>query len=154
MGILGLFMFGAKMAMAGLPNIEPVSLLVMIYAVTLGRKALYPIYTYVGLEFCTWGINFWCINYLYVWLILYLLARLFHKMESALGWAILSGGFGLLFGVLCAPVYILSGGWAFGLTWWINSIPFDIAHAVGNFVMALVLFVPLREVMTRLLKRF
>lgn len=84
MGILGLFMFAAKMAMAGLPNIEPVSLLVMLYAVALGRRALYLIYAYVGLEFCTWGINLWCINYLYVWLILYLLARLFHKMEFPL----------------------------------------------------------------------
>ena len=37
---LGVVMFVLKMAMASLPNIEPVSLLVMVYAVTLGPWAL------------------------------------------------------------------------------------------------------------------
>ena len=41
-GILGALTFGLKVVMAGLPNIEPVSLMVMLFAVTFGRKALYP----------------------------------------------------------------------------------------------------------------
>ena len=54
-GILGGMTFLAKMVMAGLPNIEPVSLMVMLFAVTFGRKALYPIYAYVLLEFVLYG---------------------------------------------------------------------------------------------------
>lgn len=154
LGSLGLILFAAKMVMAGLPNIEPVTLLVMAYTVTMGRKALYPIYVYAGLEICMWGLNLWSINYLYVWLVLYGLSRLFRNMRSSLGWAILAGGFGLLFGTLCVPVYFLSGGWAFGLSWWVSGIPFDLAHGAGNFVLALILFKPIREILERLLRHF
>ena len=77
-------------------------------------------------------------------------AWLLREMTSPLGWAILSGLFGLLFGALCAPVYFIAGGWAFGVSWWISGIPFDVIHCVGNFAAALVLFVPLRKALERL----
>ena len=73
-GILAALTFGAKVAMSFLPNIEPVSLMVMLYAVVFGRKGLYPIYLYVLLEILFYGIQLWNINYLYVWLILFLAA--------------------------------------------------------------------------------
>ena len=41
-GMLGALTFGAKVAMAPLPNIEPVSLMVMLTAVVFGLKGLYP----------------------------------------------------------------------------------------------------------------
>lgn len=152
-GILGGLTFAAKVAMAGLPNIEPVSLMVMLFAVTFGRKAVYPIYVYVLMEFVLYGLNLWSINYLYVWVILAGAAWLCRGVTNPFGWAVLSGLFGLLFGTLCAPVYFMTGGWAYGLTWWANSIPFDVAHCIGNFVIALVLFVPLRKVLGQLYRR-
>lgn len=142
-------MFAAKTAMAWLPNIEPVSLLVMACAVALGRRALYPIYVYVGLECCVWGIHLWTVNYLYVWLVLYGAARRLRAMDSALGWAVLSGAFGLCFGALCAPVYALSGGWAFALSWWVSGLPWDAVHCAGNFALALALFPTLRRTLEK-----
>lgn len=152
-GILGGMTFLAKLVMAGLPNIEPVSLMVMLFAVTFGRKALYPIYTYVLLEFVLYGLNLWSINYLYIWLILAAAAWLLRRMTHPLGWALLSGAFGLLFGLLCAPVYAAVGGWAFAVSWWISGIPYDLAHCAGNFVLALMLFVPLQRLTDRLYRR-
>ena len=49
-GMLGALTFGAKVAMSGLPNIEPVSLMVLLFAAVFGWKALYPVYLYVGME--------------------------------------------------------------------------------------------------------
>lgn len=152
-GILGGMTFAAKLAMAALPNIEPVSLLVMLFAVTFGWKALYPVYVYVLLEFALYGLNLWSVNYLYVWLALALCARLLRKMESPLGWALLSGAFGLLFGLLCAPVYAFVGGPAFAVSWWISGIPYDLLHCAGNFFLALALFAPLRKLLGRLYGR-
>ena len=43
-GILGALTFAMKVAMAALPNIEPVSLSIMVYAAVFGLKALYPTY--------------------------------------------------------------------------------------------------------------
>ena len=62
--LLGAVMFAGKMAMAGLPNIEPVSLLVILYTLVFGRKALWSIYLYVGLECAVWGLNTWSLCYL------------------------------------------------------------------------------------------
>ena len=59
----------------------------------------------------------------------------------------------LLFGALCAPVYLFSGGLGFAVSWWISGIPFDFMHCAGNFVMALVLVVPLRRQLARLYSR-
>ena len=151
--MLGALTFGLKVAMSYLPNIEPVSLLVMIFAVVFGRKCVYPIYLYVGMELLFYGLGVWNIMYLYVWGILGLAAYFCRRMESPLAWALLSGSFGLLFGVLCAPVDVVIGGIGYAVSKWASGIPFDIAHCVGNFGMALVLFVPLRNLMDKLYSR-
>lgn len=152
-GVLGGLTFALKVAMAPLPNIEPVSLLVMLYAATFGKKAVYPISIYVLLEYVLYGFGLWTANYLYVWFLLAGAACALRSMESPLGWALLSGAFGLLFGALCAPVYLFTGGPAFALSWWISGIPFDLLHCAGNFALALVLFRPLRRVMAILSHR-
>ncbi len=154
LALLGALMFAAKMALAALPNIEPVSLLVIVYTVVYGKKALYPIYVYVMLEILFWGLGRWNLNYLYVWLVLFFLATAFRKMQSPWGWAILSGAYGLNFGLLCTPVYWITGGWAFGLSWWISGIPWDVVHCVGNFVIALMLVRPLSVGLTRIRDRY
>lgn len=152
-GVLGAMTFGAKAVMSALPNIEPVSLFIMVFAAVLGWKAFYPIYLYVLMEILFYGIHLWNINYLYVWAVLALAARLLRNMRRPLGWAVLSGAFGLLFGALCAPVYLFVGGPGFAVSWWASGIPYDIAHCAGNFVLALVLFVPLRNLMETLYQK-
>lgn len=152
-GVLAALTFGLKVVMSGLPNIEPTSLMVMLFAVLFGKKALYPIYVYVIMEILVYGLNIWNIYYLYIWLILWLFAWLFRKMENPLGWAVLSGTFGLLFGAFCGITDIFIGGWNYALSKWLSGLMFDVTHCVGNFVIALVLFKPLRELLTKLYNR-
>ena len=83
---------------------------------------------------------------------LVLLAMPMRKVRAPLPWAILSGAFGLAFGTLCTIPYLLVSGWAAALAYWISCIPFDIPHCIGNFVIALVLFRPCRDLLERLLK--
>lgn len=150
-GMLGAVTFGAKVAMSALPNIEPVSLFILVFAAVFGWKCLYPIYLYIIMELLCFGIGFWNINYLYVWAILAAAAVLLRKMQHPLLWALLSGLFGLAFGLFCAPVYAFVGGnIQYAWKWWLAGLTFDISHAVGNFVMALVLFVPLRNLLNKL----
>ena len=148
--VLGAMTFGAKYVMASLPNIEPVSLMVMLFGAVFGRKALYPIYIYVAMELLFYGLGTWNIMYLYIWPLLGLLAWLLRRMDQPLGWAVLSGSFGLLFGALCAPVDVAIGGFGYAAAKWVSGIPFDIAHCIGNFVIALVLFMPMRKLMKKL----
>ena len=140
--------------MSWLPNIEPVSLFILVFAVVFGRKCLYPIYLYVMLEILIYGLGTWNIMYLYVWALLALAALALRRMEHPLGWALLSGGFGLAFGFLCAPVDFLLGDLGYVISKWISGIPFDVMHCAGNFLMALVLFVPLRKLVDKLYRKF
>ena len=149
-GMLGAVTFGAKFVMSYLPNIEPVSVLVMVYGVVMGRKALYPIGIYVLLEILVYGLGTWNFNYLYIWGILWLAAYCLRNMKHPLGWAVLSGAFGLMFGILCAPVDVFIGGFSYAFAKWTTGIVFDLLHCAGNFVIALVLFAPLRSLLTKL----
>ena len=146
--------FGAKVVMAPLPNIEPVSLLVMVYAVVFGKKSLYPISVYVLMEILLYGLGTWNIMYLYIWPLLALVAWLLRKQNHVLVWALVSGGFGLFFGAFCAPVDVLIGGFGYAAAKWVSGIPFDLAHCAGNFVIALLLFLPLRRLITKLYSKF
>ena len=148
--MLGALTFAAKYGLSFLPNFEPVSLMVMLFAVVFGKKWVYPVYLYVAMEILFYGISLWNINYLYIWAVLAIAARLLRNMRSPLGWALLSGAFGLLFGALCGIVDVFIGGFGYAVTKWVSGIPFDILHCAGNFVIALVMFQPLRKLMERL----
>ena len=152
-GMLGALTFALKVAMAGLPNIEPVSLTLLVYAVVFGWKALYPTGIYVVMEILYFGLGTWNICYFYVWPLLVALGICMRKMQSALGWALLSGAYGLAFGALCGIVDIFIGGLGYAVTKWVSGIPFDIAHCAGNFCIALILFVPLRKLVEKLYAR-
>ena len=149
-GVLGALTFALQVVMAPLPNIEPVSLMVMLFAVTFGWKGLYPTYIFVVMEILFYGIGGWAMYYLYIWVALFVAARLLRNMEHPLAWAILSGAYGLLFGALCALLDVFIGGVGYAVAKWASGITFDLAHCVGNFVIALVLFVPLRKLFAKL----
>lgn len=152
-GILGALTFAMKVTMAALPNIEPVSLCILVYGVVFGYKALYPVFVYVILEILCFGLGTWNICYLYIWAILAVAAVLLRNMRQSLGWALVSGVYGLLFGALCGIVDVFIGGFGYAVAKWASGIPFDIAHCIGNFCMALVLFKPLRELLEKLYRR-
>ena len=145
--ILGAMTFAAKYIMSWLPNIEPVSLMVMLFAVVFGKKWVYPVYLYVAMEILFYGISLWNLNYLYIWAVLAVLASCMKTMESPLGWAILSGVYGLAFGALCGIVDVFIGGFGYAAAKWVSGIPFDISHCLGNFFVALVLFKPMRKLL-------
>jgi energy-coupling factor transport system substrate-specific component len=152
-GMLAALTFGAKVAMAALPNIEPVSLMILVFAAVFGWKCLFPVYVYVTAEILFYGLGTWNLNYLYIWTILAVAAVLLRRMEDPLGWALLSGFFGLMFGALCAPVDAFIGGWSYAFAKWVSGIGFDLAHCAGNFAMALLLFNPLRNLVQKLYRK-
>ena len=148
--VLGALTFALQVVMAPLPNIEPVSLLVMIFAAVFGWKCLYPVYVFVLMEILFYGISVWNLYYLYVWTVLALGAILMRGQRQPLAWAMLSGVFGLFFGALCGIVDIFIGGFAYAGAKWVSGIPFDLLHCGGNFFIALIMFKPLRAVMEKL----
>ena len=149
-GILGAILLVSQIALAPLPNIEIVSVLVVLFTLVLGRYVAYTLSVFILLEGLVYGFGLWWFSYLYIWTILAILAFFFRKMESRLGWALLCGFYGLLFGTLTSfPTFILSG-FAVGVAYILSGIPFDLIHAAANFLLAFLLLPVLRKLLEKL----
>jgi len=147
-GLLGAILFVSQLIMAPLPNIEPVTTLIIVCTLIYKKQVFFIIYIFVMLEGLLFGFGIWWISYLYIWSILALLVLALKKINNAILWAVISGAFGLLFGALCSIPYLITGGPGAAFAYWSAGIPYDILHCIGNFVLTMVLFKPL----TRLLK--
>ena len=101
-GALTAVVFVAQVLMGFLPNLELVTLLLLLYTVMFGRKVFFIIYVFVLLEGFFYGFGLWWINYLYVWSVQALITLIFRKQDSVVFWSILSGFYGITFGALCA----------------------------------------------------
>lgn len=141
-----------KIALEGIPNCEVVTLFIILFTTFLGRKILYVTIVFVGLECLRHGVSIWVVMYLYIWPVIGLCALPFRKIKNPLFWAFYSGLCGLGFGTACSLVYPLFLGWSLKqtATWISVGFPWDIRHAVYNFIIALVLFYPLNAALTRI----
>lgn len=150
MAALSAILLIGQLGMAFLPNIEPVSTLIILYTLAYKKQVFPIIYTFVLLEGILFGFGIWWVSYLYIWSILALIVLLLRKMDAALLWAVVSGAFGLSFGALCAIPYLISGGPGAAFSYWTSGIPYDVLHCAGNFVLTLVLYRPLLTLLRRL----
>ena len=149
-GILGAILLVGQIALAPLPNIEIVSVLVVLFTLVLGKYVAYTLSVFILLEGLVYGFGLWWFSYLYIWTILAIITFFFRKMESSLGWALICGFYGLLFGTLTSfPTFILSG-FAVGVAYILSGIPFDLIHAVANFLLAFLLLPVLRKLLEKL----
>lgn len=139
-----------QVVMSGLPNIEAVSLLVMMYTLHNPRLARAAIAVFVVLQGFIYGFHLWWFSYLYLWFLLHFAVYGVRRYMSPLFAAMVNGAFGLLFGSLCSLPYFISGGVSAGAAYIIAGIPFDLMHAAGNFLLALVLYKPLVRLFAQL----
>jgi len=139
-----------QVSLAFLPNIELVSLLVMLFTMTFGWRVLWIIYAFVMVEGLIFGFHIWWISWLYTWTVLAGLTWLFRNIRSHQFYAALSGAFGLAFGALCSIPYLFVGGPAAMIGYWVAGIPFDLLHGAGNFALCLFLWEPLYGLLCKL----
>ena len=118
--------------------------------------ALPGIGVFILLEGLCYGFGIWWVSYLYIWFILWGMVMLVPPMKkarplaAALGWASLSGVYGLAFGSLTAIPWLFRGGPAAAIAYILSGIPFDITHGVANFVLAFLLAIPLIRLLSKL----
>lgn len=150
LGISLALLEASKLALDMLPNVEVVTLLFIVYTIFFGRKTFLVAVGFTVIECFLKGFNVWSIMYLYIWPLLIILVSVAdrHKVGYVF-YCILSGFFGLFFGLFCSIPYLFIGGWTMAVTWWISGIPYDVIHCVSNFVLCLLLFKPLHAVMRK-----
>lgn len=149
--LLSAILYVSKVILDFLPNVELVSLFVILFSLVFGRETLLIVTVFNLFQIIQWGLGTWTISYLYVWPLLCLLTLLLKKIikEEFIIWSIFSGCFGLIFGSLFALVYIPVDP-AYALSYWISGLPWDVWHAVWNFVLMLTLGKPLYKLLNRL----
>ncbi len=153
--LLGAVMLVSKVVMEFLPNIHLLSVLIVAYTVVYRQKALYAIYTYIGLQGLIAGFATWWIPYLYVWTVLWavvmILPRNLSGKTAVIVYTIICMAHGLLFGALCAPAYALLYQMSFeGMLAWIAAgLTFDLLHVFGNGCLAATVTLPMIALLRR-----
>ena len=145
----------SKFALAQVPNVELTTFWIIMFTLYLGKRIFYVIPAFILIESVVYGFQLWVIMYLYAWPMLAVAALLMRKRNTYLGCTILSGVFGLLFGLLCSVPYVFTGAYEGGLmngfgvafSWWVAGIPFDLIHGISNIAIMLVLYYPIRKAM-------
>ena len=146
-GMLGAVMYASKLIMELLPNIHLLGVFTVAFTVVYGKKALYPIYTYVILNGIFCGFATWWIPYLYLWTVLWgavmlLPKKMPHRVRPVVYMSVCAAH-GFLFGILYAPAQALLYGLSFkGMIAWIAAgWPYDCIHGISNFFCG-ILIVP------------
>lgn len=144
---------GGKAAMAFLPNIEPVSVLLAVYGYVFGITFALPAATVFALtETLIWGVNTWVLSYLIYW-------PLFAAVFAALGakkapvFAVVAAAVVMtaFFGVLTSLVDVglfmgrFDDFWArFGIMY-ARGVAFYATHIISNAAIFIACFAPLRR---------
>lgn len=152
--LLSAILYVSKVALEFLPNIELVSLLVIVYSLVFGWETILIVAVFNMFELIQWGFGTWWFSYLYVWPLLSAIAMLLKKLikEEFLIWAVVSGAFGLIFGSLFALFYLFVDP-KYALAYWISGLPWDVVHCVGNFVLMLILGKPLYKLLNMMKRK-
>ena len=148
----------AKLSLAVIPNVEAVSLLIALYSFVFGWAGVISAVVFVCIEPLVWGMGTWFVSYLIYWP---LLAFVFFILGRArLGNRFLvTGAITLLtfvFGILTSLVDIglFSGSfdnffYRFGI-YYARGLVFYAVHIGSNFIIFLLLFVPLERLLVKI----
>ena len=153
MAMMGVLMVVSKEVLAFLPNVELLTLLIILFTLVFGKMVIGALSVFLLLEGLLYGFGIWWIMYLYIWPLLALLTFLFRWMKRAWQWAIFAGLYGLAFGSLCSLVYWPMWSFPAIVGWIAAGLPFDCNHAAFNFLLCLFLYRPLRTGLEQLKKQ-
>ena len=154
-----------KQALVAIPNVEIVTLLIMLYAVCFKPQiAFIATAVYILIECFIWGLNTWVVAYLIHWNFLafatFLLAHVF-KIENRFVYLaftiVVTACFGVLTTAIDAYVSWYKSGIAFEKFFviiYMRGIYFYVVHVVGNAAFNLVLFGPLRDLLRKLMRKY
>lgn len=140
----------SKVALAQIPNVELTSFWIIMFTLYFGIRIFYVIPVFILIEGVMYPFGLWWIMYLYAWPLLAIVVLVLRKMKSAWEWSFTSGLFGLSFGFLCAIPYIFTSGFLGAFVWWVEGIPWDLLHGIANFAIMLILYKPIKNVMSKM----
>ena len=154
--MLGAILFIGDTLMEWAPNVHPITMLIMVYALVYRKKGLIPVAIYIVLEAVFFG-GVWLVPYCYIFplygMVTLVLPKDMTGVKAQVCYSLVCTLFGLLFGTLYAPwqalVFMKSFDLSKILAWIAAGLPYDIMHAIGNFAASF-LIIPLVKLFRRI----
>ena len=154
-----------KQALAAIPNVEVVTLLIMLYAACLKPQiAFVATGIFIVIECFRWGIYTWVLAYVIHWnfvaFMTFLLARVFKLKNRFIYLAftiVVTAAFGVLTTLIDSIIGAGRTGRSFSLIFtitYMRGIYFYIVHVVGNAAFNIVLFAPMRMLLDKLMIKY
>ncbi|QFT89448.1 hypothetical protein FIU87_12385 [Bacillus sp. THAF10] len=132
-----------RIAFASIPNVQPVTAIIIICSFWMGPFA--GVVLAAGTTFASnlvLGSGMWTLTQIFAWSAIGLMSGMLGLWKRKIPVFLLSifaGACGLLFGVVFAIQNMVVGNAPF-LPYYLAGLPFDINHAVGNVVFFIVLY--------------
>ena len=142
MAMLGALMVVLQVLRRFLPNIEPVSFLIILGALAFGWKTMWAVAIFVIAEGMLYGfLPSWWAGYVILWPGLCALSIACKRIleNNNLHRSLFSGAFGLCFGLFYAIGNIPFLGLYGAIGYWVSGLPFDALHMIGNYFIMLLL---------------
>ncbi|MBR5145849.1 MAG: hypothetical protein IKV34_04215 [Clostridia bacterium] len=160
--VMSATLFGGKLAMSVLPNIEPVTILIALYATVFGFAYVLPATAvFVVLDVLIYGFNTWVISYFIYWpLVAFTFALVNKKPKGVWANVVTAVLLTLFFGVLTSLVDVGLFMGAFDNFWqrfgimYLRGILFFAIHVVSNFALFLLCYKPLCKALAKAKKQF
>lgn len=150
--VMAALLTSLKLALSFIPNVEIVTLLILVYAAVFGAMYTLPaVLIFCCVEIAIYGVASWVLLYFIYWPLLAFGACIILKKrktwKAAVYAALMSAFFGLL--SACCDTLVTAAGFSdvdlgdYFVAYYIRGLYFDLVHCVSNFAIAAVLFSPL-----------
>lgn len=144
-----LLLFVSQVGLSAIPNVEVVTLLILIYAMLWDGDAIWMALIFTLLEGAYWGFGVWWFTYLFLWPGFAIVSKLIlRNLDNWFLSSVFMGAFGLVFGAIFAIPYLFYDP-MYALNYWIVGIPFDLIHGVGNFAVGMVAGPPIYKMLLK-----
>lgn len=154
--ILSTVLIISKLTLSFIPNVHIITILLFLYTKNLGLKTTLLIsFVFTTLNGLIWGFGSWIIMYFIIWslyiLIMHILMPYMVKTDYV---AYLLATLGLLFGLLFSLESLFLYGFSSALAYYLRGLPYDLIHAVSNYIIVIVSYTTLDNLLNKLLKNY
>ena len=151
LGFLAIIGIAGRILMSPIPNVQPVTVIVLLAGIRMGAKESISLASIIALSSnLILGNGIWTIYQAAAWALIGCLGALFsNRLESTMKLILMAAISGFLFDWFVSLSILHSVGFDMLIPYLIVGIPYDLLHAVGNITFMIWLSNPLTEIMSR-----
>jgi len=158
-GLLAAAMTAGKLALAFIPNVEVVTVLILVYATVFGLRAVFAVLVFCTVEVLFYGFGTWVFLYYIYWSALCSIACLLLKRPRSVAAVIYAVVMTFLFGIIDTVINVvfavLSGfscqeSMSLFIGYYARGVWFYVVHIVSNALVVSALYRPLVSALSKL----